>query len=163
VFAAPLIRVSLGERWVAAASLTQILVWAGAATALAEIVGQMIIRIGEPRLVTWSNLMKTAILASTFYPLLKAWQNEGIAWSLLGGSVVGLAIQVRAIHRLLEAAWRDLARTAARGVLASLPFLMVWAAANPARLGLWGAAAAAAGSLGVSGGVLLALFRRRTG
>jgi O-antigen/teichoic acid export membrane protein len=158
VFAAPLIRAGMGERWGPSASLAQWLVWAGAATAAAEIVGQMLIRIGEPRHLTAANLVKAVLIAAGFYPLLKVMQTEGVALALCAGSAAGLGMQLHSIHRLMAARWRDLARTAVPGALGSVPFLLAWAF-DPSEMTLWGQAVALSLSVIASATVVLTALR----
>jgi O-antigen/teichoic acid export membrane protein len=160
VFAGPVIRILLGAQWLQSAPLAKILVWAGVATALTEITGQMLIRQGKPQLATWSNLVKTLLLAGIFYPLLQAMHNEGIALALFAGSVVGLCIQLRYICLLLNARWREIGRTTIAGAVASLPFVAVRVVGDPAVMAYPVQAATGLASLATCAAVLLA-FRGR--
>lgn len=131
VFGQLLLRICLGEKWVASAPVAQVLVWAGAASAVAEITAQVVIRQGHPKQIAVLNAVKTLFVFATFYPALMTWGNTGMAVVLLTTATVGLLVQMIFIRRMLEIRWKDLIASQRFGAALAVPFAVAYLAMLP--------------------------------
>jgi lipopolysaccharide exporter len=125
----PLVRLTLGERWLSAVPLIQIMALAGAILAPASVAGVLFLAEGKPRL----NFQIGAVAAAIKVPLFVGFV---VAFGLKGGAVAAvLAIAVQqllylvttsrhigvGIGEFLRETWRSLAATAVMaGSLAAL-------------------------------------------
>jgi O-antigen/teichoic acid export membrane protein len=160
LFAHLVLRIMMGEKWLASAPITQVLVWAGAFTAVTDMTSPIVIRLGHPKYIAFMSTARSVFLLAVFYPALKTWGVQAMANILLIAAVGRLIVQFFVMTRLLPVRWQDFLRTQEIGASAAVPFviaffLMTALAPSPA-----GQTAIAGGALLCCGAVLF-LFRQR--
>jgi O-antigen/teichoic acid export membrane protein len=125
-FAELIIRITIGDKWVPAVPVAQLLVWAGIAASMSEIVSQILIRQGFPKYVLFVNASRAVILLGGFYPVLKIWGNCGMAGLLLFIAGGGLIAQVLMTHYQLHFRRRELLHSQRIAAAISAPVIMAY-------------------------------------
>lgn len=160
VFAHLVLRITMGEKWLVSAPITQLLVWAGALTAVTEMTSPIIIRQGHPKYIAFMSTARSVFLLAVFYPALKTWGVQAMAYILLIAAVGRLIVQFLVITRLLSVRWQDFLKAQEIGVSAAAPFVIAYLPMAAFAPGPAGQTTIAAGSILCCGAVLF-LFRRR--
>ena len=114
----PLVRVLLGERWLAAVPLMQILAIYGAFQVGPANTGPVYLALGKPQLITVSTALSVAVTLPAV--LFGAWfyGAYGAAWGATGGSAVQFLVNLVFIKNLLQLSLLSLAsRAGARSPL----------------------------------------------
>lgn len=122
-FALPLIRILLGERWLAIVPVVQVLIWAGVFTGISEFVLAVLLSLGRPKILTISNAIKAVLIAGLFYRLMRHGGNTGVALAVLAGSAVTFGLQMHVCCRMIDLKIGQVVRCCRPGLLASLPVL----------------------------------------
>ncbi len=125
-FAELIIRITIGDKWVPAAPVAQLLVWAGIAASMSEIVSQILIRQGFPKYVLFVNASRAVILLGGFYPVLKIWGNCGMAGLLLFIAIGGLIAQLLMTHYQLHFRRRELLHSQRIAAAISAPVIIAY-------------------------------------
>lgn len=160
VFAHLVIRVAMGEKWIASAPIAQLLVWAGAIAVMADISSQMTIREGHPKYVTAVNGANAALLLGCFYPVLKLWGNSGMAALVLVVYISAFLGQFFFLSRILEIRPQQFVQSQSIGVMAAAPFLAAGLAMQQLHLSYTGEAVIAAVALTCWAAIMLLLRHR---
>jgi O-antigen/teichoic acid export membrane protein len=158
VFAGPIVRLVLGERWLPIAPALAVLVWAGAATALSGVVNSLFQARGRPEIGVRFAVLQVALWAALFYPLVRAAGRDGMAVAVTVSVVFPLAGRLIVAAREVDARLREVAGCLRPALLALLPLVPAAALAPGRSPGELLAVALAAGL--ASAGVLAAAFHR---
>lgn len=132
IFAAPLVRIALGSRWVSIGPPLQILVWAGAAAALRGISTQLLGAVNRPQVFVLASLLRLLVVASLFYPLLTALGITGMALAVALSAFIEMAHQFFHVARLLRLTSREVIAASKGGLLGSAPFVVAGLLVSPA-------------------------------
>jgi PST family polysaccharide transporter len=119
VTAAPLVRVCLGERWMAAVPAFQLLGISGAITGLLANSQAVYFAIGRPRLQALLMAVFIAVLVPAALALTPMYAHVGAAWAYLLASIVAVPIGLAnvchclelPVGRLIGVLWRPVAAT----------------------------------------------------
>ena len=123
VFAEPLVRLALGERWMGMAPALGILAWAGAATALTRLTSALLQAAGHPELPVRAALGEVFMLALLLYPLVTRFGIVGAAAAVAFSRSVASTYQVLLAMRLLKPVAGGVLRALRLAGLGSMPFL----------------------------------------
>jgi PST family polysaccharide transporter len=125
VVAEPLVRVVLGEKWLDAVPIVQVLAAAGVLIAAVANNGSACVALGEPLLAAWFSFVRLVVLAVAIGVLVPKNGVLGAAWAELLGSAACLAVSYVLAFRLLKLRWREYAAQNWRLVVASLAMGLV--------------------------------------
>lgn len=100
------IKVFLGAKWLPATSSLQILIWASFIWSLAVITSPVFQALGKPKIETFMNMVRLAILLLLVYPLINVFGITGAALAVLAGvlaSTLGsLFFAAKIVHLTLK-------------------------------------------------------------
>lgn len=131
VFAAPLVRLTLGMQWVAISPVVQIMVWAGVLRALSIIAHALFKAVGKPHLAFRTSVLSLLMLFGLLFPLVTALGITGAAWALTVSTSVGVIYRLILVSRLLQLKGTEMVATFKIGVLGSAPFLIAGVISSP--------------------------------
>lgn len=125
--AQPLVAVLLGDKWMAAVPLIQVLAVFGIVRALHGPTGSVFIAVGKPRVVAFTQCIQIAVALSLMLLLIPRLGTIGAAWSLLAGACCAMLVNYIGVLRRLQLSpadlfaqlWRPLLATAAMGLAMS--------------------------------------------
>ncbi|MDQ2694771.1 MAG: oligosaccharide flippase family protein, partial [Pseudomonadota bacterium] len=158
LLADPLVRVCLGDNWLAAIPIIQILGFAGVFRMFSANNGPVYLALGKPWIVTWLTVVNIlAALPLMAYGIYLA-GLYGAAWGILLGAVTRTAMNYFIVVSLLGVTWGTLARVLWRTIAATAALAIaieLLLSAWPQETLLWSAAKLAAGAAG--GGIVYLL------
>jgi lipopolysaccharide exporter len=114
-----LVPLLLGDKWLAAVPLMQILVLAGLLTSLRTNAGYVLLAVGRSELLTLANLLRFAIVVPALVFGTIEFGAEGAAWTMLATSVALLPITHVFMRRVLGTRWSEYGRVLWRPAVAS--------------------------------------------
>jgi O-antigen/teichoic acid export membrane protein len=103
VFATPIVRLMLGEQWLAIAPALAILVWAGVATALSGIANSLFRASARPDLEVKLALGQIVLWALLFYPLVGTYGLAGMATAVAVSTVLPMLAKLLVAGRMVGA------------------------------------------------------------
>jgi O-antigen/teichoic acid export membrane protein len=125
VFAAPLVRVVFGDRWLPATTSVRLLALAGVAAALVKVTSAALEASGRPDLPLRASVCQIVTMAALLYPLSTRWGIAGAAAAVALGGVLAFVVQLLAVSRGLALPLSRLLGALSRNAaLGSLPFLL---------------------------------------
>lgn len=116
VAAEPVVRILLGERWLPAAPLIQVLALFGIVRALHGPTGSVFLALGKPAIVAATQCVQIALAGALMFLLIPRFGAIGAALAILGGATMAMcanyAMLARALQlplrQVLQAVWRSL-------------------------------------------------------
>jgi len=123
IFADPLVRFILGERWLSIAPALRILAWAGVAITGGKLMSALFLAIGRPDLQLKAALLKVLVLAVSLYPVVTTLGITGVALAVTTSSFVALTYQVLHVTQLVRLRGRQMVKALGVGAVGSVPFL----------------------------------------
>jgi PST family polysaccharide transporter/lipopolysaccharide exporter len=110
----------LGEEWLPAVTVMQLLTIYGAVTALTVVFGQLWKAIGRPGLVAKVSVLRLGLLGVAIYPAAVRFGVEGVAAAVVGANLLAVPIAFHVSKRIIDFHYRDAARELGYPVVASL-------------------------------------------
>lgn len=126
-----LVKLVLGDKWLPAISLIQILAIFASMRALDSLAGNLLMVLDKPKsfaAITWAQAL---LLALTIYPAFMIASLDGVAFLRAALSFVGLGLFIEAISRYGVARKRDVVRVLLRPLLAALLMAAVLVTVDP--------------------------------
>lgn len=120
VIAEPLVRVLLGEQWMEAVPVIQVLAISGGIFAINSNNVSAYFALGRSKLASLILLFRLALLIPLLAVLSHRMGILGVAYAELGASIAALAISYPALFRTLKLSWRDYLAAVWRPILAAL-------------------------------------------
>ncbi len=126
VFAQPVIRLAVGDRWISSVPIVRVLVWTGAVNAVAEVLWPVLLRLDRPRTMTTSLFIRLLSFGLVLYPLAKMEGALGVAFAALAGSAGGTLYLLFRVSGALRISARQWIVTLLPSQAAASPFITLW-------------------------------------
>jgi O-antigen/teichoic acid export membrane protein len=117
VAADPIVRILLGEKWLPAVALIQILSVFGIVRALHGPTGSVFLALGKPRLVAAAQVIQIGVAITSMVQLIPVLGTSGAAWSILIGACLAAAMNYFLLLRELQMPFGRVARAIWRPLL----------------------------------------------
>lgn len=117
--AEPLVRVLLGEKWLDAVALIQVLAVFGVVRTLMGPPGSVYVALGKPQLVAYLQVLHIAVAVAMLFWLLTSYGMTGVPWAILIASAVSMPASYAWVMRELELRFAELMNALWRPLVAA--------------------------------------------
>jgi PST family polysaccharide transporter len=130
-----LVPLAFGEKWVPMVPALRILCAAGAFVSLSQLIGAFVRGVGRPELGAHATYLQLGFLAVTIYPAVRAFGIVGAGWCVMIDAFIGAAYLLIHAARVAGSPLREVTRTLAPSVIASVVMLTVLVAGREGHAG----------------------------